>query len=53
MLDVRLLNERHGSDFETAGAYAGGEIGATRLLDGRGQRFVLKGQDAGLAPATT
>ncbi len=53
MLDLRLLNERHGSDFVAAGAYAGGEIGATRLVDGRGRRFVLKGQEAGLAPATT
>ena len=53
MLDLRLLNERHGSDFVAAGAYAGGEIGATRLVDGRGRRFVLKGQAAGLAPATT
>jgi aminoglycoside phosphotransferase (APT) family kinase protein len=53
VLDVRLLNERHGTDFVAAGAYAGGEIGATRLLDGRGRRFVLKGQAAGLAPATT
>ena len=53
MLDVRLLNERHGSDFVAAGGYAGGEVGATRLVDGRGRRFVLKGQEAGLAPATT
>jgi hypothetical protein len=53
VLDVRLLNERHGSDLVAAGAYAGGEVGATRLVDGRGRRFVLKSQPAGLAPATT
>src|SRR4051812_18547242 len=53
VLDVRLLNERHGSHFQVAGAYAGGEVGATRLVDPRGRRFVWKGQPAGLAPATT
>jgi aminoglycoside phosphotransferase (APT) family kinase protein len=53
VLDVRRLNERHGSDFEAAGAYVGGEVGATRLVDGQGRRYVLKAQPAGLAPATT
>ena len=53
MLDVRVLNERHRSNFVAAGAYAGGEIGATRLVDRHGRRFVLKGQAASLAPATT
>lgn len=53
MVDLGLLNERHGSDFVADGAYAGGEVGATRLVDGRGRRFVLKLQPAGLAPATT
>jgi aminoglycoside phosphotransferase (APT) family kinase protein len=53
VVDVQLLNERHGSDFVVAGAYPGGEGFAVRLVDGRGRRFVLKGQGAGLAPATT
>src|SRR4051812_20757011 len=53
VLDVRLLNERHGSDFRIAGAYAGGEVGATRFVDARSRRYVFKSQPAGLAPATT
>jgi aminoglycoside phosphotransferase (APT) family kinase protein len=53
VVDLGRLNERHGSDFVLAGAYAGGEVGATRLVDGHGRRFVLKRQPAGLAPATT
>jgi aminoglycoside phosphotransferase (APT) family kinase protein len=52
-LHIRRLNERHGSDFRVAGAYAGGEVGATRLVDACGRRFVWKAQPAGLAPAAT
>lgn len=53
MLDLKTLNERHGSVFRAAGGYGGGEFGATRLIDSAGRRFVFKAQPPGLAPATT
>ena len=53
MVDPAEVNARHGTDFAAAGAYAGGEVGATRLVDGAGRRYVLKLQPPGLAPATT
>ena len=51
--DLERLNRRHGTDFRAGGAYEGGEVGAIRLLDGAGRRFVFKRQPPGLAPATT
>jgi aminoglycoside phosphotransferase (APT) family kinase protein len=53
VLDLRRLNEGHGTDLRVAGRYVGGEVGATRLVDARGRHFVFKDQPAGLAPATT
>jgi len=47
------LNVRHGTQFAITGAYQGGEIGAHRLVDDHGSRFVLKWQPPGLAPRTT
>jgi hypothetical protein len=47
------VNRRHGTDFRPAGAYEGGEVGALRLIDGAGRRFVYKRQPPGLAPQTT
>src|ERR671938_1088810 len=47
------VNRRHGTDFRPAGAYEGGEVGALRLVDGAGRRFVFKRQPPGLAPQTT
>jgi hypothetical protein len=47
------VNTRHGTDFRLAGAYEGGEVGALRLVDGAGRRFVFKRQSPGLAPQTT
>ena len=41
------------TDFRILGRYEGGEVGAVRLVDGEGRRFVLKRQPAGLAPKTT
>jgi hypothetical protein len=52
-VDVDSINERHGTDFRSAGRYEGGEVGAQRLIDGAGRRFVLKQQPPGKAPATT
>jgi hypothetical protein len=51
-VDVESINARHGTDFRSAGRYAGGEVGAFRLIDGTGRRFVLKLQSPGNAPAT-
>ena len=53
MITLEELNRRHGTRFRSLGAYEGGEFGAVRLVDDRGQRFVLKHQPPGLAPATT
>lgn len=47
------VNRRHGTDFRPAGAYEGGQVGALRLVDGAGRRFVFKRQPPGLAPQTT
>src|SRR5918912_4639651 len=47
------VNRRHGTDFRPAGAYEGGEVGALRLVDGAGRRFVFKRPPPGLAPQTT
>src|SRR3954454_18244497 len=47
------LNATHGTTFRSAGRYAGGEVGAERLLDDEGNAYVLKHQPAGLAPETT
>ena len=52
-MTVDELNARHGTRFALAGAYAGGEVGAQRLVDDRGAHFVLKLQSPGLAPQTT
>jgi len=52
-LTVRELNERHGTNFILRGAYAGGEVGAEKLVDPNGRLFVLKRQSPGLAPKTT
>jgi hypothetical protein len=41
------LNRRHGTDFRPAGADEGGEVGALRLVDGAGRRFVFKRQSPG------
>jgi hypothetical protein len=51
--DLERLNRRHGTDFRAAGAYEGGEVGAVRLVDGAGRRFVFKRQPPGLGPRTT
>jgi hypothetical protein len=53
MIDLEALNARHGTDFRLLGHYGGGEIGAQRLVDGKGCRFVLKHQPAGQAPIST
>jgi len=53
VISLEQLNERHGTDFSEAGAYAGGEVGALRLIDRLGGRYVLKHQPPGLAPQTT
>jgi hypothetical protein len=53
VIDLEALNERHDTDFRLLGHYEGGEVGARRLVDGDGRRFVLKHQPAGLAPITT
>jgi Phosphotransferase enzyme family len=50
---VDELNARHGTEFVLAGDYEDGEVGAQRLLDTAGARFVLKLQPPGLAPQTT
>lgn len=50
MLDE--LNARHGTSFSLLGTYEGGEVGAARLVDESGRRFVLKHQPAGLAGPT-
>jgi hypothetical protein len=47
------LNARHGTAFRLDGRYSGGEVGAERLLDESSRAYVLKRQDAGLAPETT
>ncbi len=47
------LNALHGTRFHAAGTYAGGEVGAQRLIDEHGNAFVLKYQAPGLAPLTT
>src|SRR5262249_48620460 len=36
------LNARHGTTFRAGGRYDGGEVGAARLVDAEGRRFVLK-----------
>ena len=41
-VDLEELNRRHGTSFRHAGRYAGGEFGASRLLDAAGRRFILK-----------
>jgi len=53
VIEVEELNARHGTEFELVGAYEGGEVGAMRLVDREGRRFVLKQQPAGLAGRTT
>src|SRR5690242_9080082 len=53
VIEIEELNTRHGTEFELAGAYEGGEVGAMRLVDREGRRFVLKQQPAGLASRTT
>jgi hypothetical protein len=53
MIDLETLNTRHGTGFRLLGSYDGGEVGAYRLVDCDGRRFVLKHQPPGLAPATT
>lgn len=40
-------------EYRDAGAYAGGEVGARRVLDADGRAFVFKEQPPGLAPQTT
>ena len=52
-MTVDELNARHGTRFVPAGEFEGGEVGAQRLLDADGARFVLKLQPPGLAPQTT
>jgi Phosphotransferase enzyme family len=47
------LNERRRTDLRPVGRYEGGEVGALRLADGAGGRYVLKHQPAGRAPRTT
>jgi len=53
LIDIAQLNARHDTDLRHAGAYEGGEVGALRLVDAEGRRFVFKNQPPGLAPATT
>ena len=53
MIELDELNARHGTSFQAAGDYKGGEFGAARLVDAEGQRFVFKRQPPGLAPETT
>jgi hypothetical protein len=53
VIDLEAVNAQHGTDFRPLGHYEGGEVGARRLVDGDGRRFVLKHQPAGLAPITT
>lgn len=40
-------------EYTDAGAYAGGEFGARRVLDASGTAYVYKREPPGLAPATT
>lgn len=53
MISVEDLNARHGTSFAFVGAYAGGEVGAVRLVDAHGKYYVLKNRSPGLAPVTT
>jgi aminoglycoside phosphotransferase (APT) family kinase protein len=52
-VELDELNARHGTRFSVLGRYEGGEVGAVRLVDDEGRRFVLKHSPAGLAPKTT